>query len=113
MWIYTHLSGKRNQVMLAETEDLDILYDDKLIVIFMKDGAVNNVSQVLLVAFGKVHHSFCITFGGAVKTLSFRVLSDALEQGTDCSRELLYAGCGLFGGGFESLACAGAYTRVR
>jgi uncharacterized protein (DUF1684 family) len=94
--------------MLAETEDLDILYDDKLIVVFVKDGTINNVSQVLLVAFGKVHHGFRITLGRAMKTLSFRVFSDTLEQGTDCSGELFLAGCSLFGGGIESLACASA-----
>jgi hypothetical protein len=82
MWIYTHLSGKRNQVMLAETENLNVLHDDELIVIFVEDGAVNNVSQVLLVAFGKVHHSFCITFGGAPESFSMRA---AACSGVDSS----------------------------
>lgn len=75
--------------MFAKTEDLDVLYNDKLIVILVEDSAVNNVPQVLLVALGKVHHSFCITFGGTMKTFSFWVLSNTLEQRTDCSRELL------------------------
>jgi hypothetical protein len=94
--------------MLAETEDLDILYNDKLIVVFVKDGTINNVSQILLIAFGKVHHGFRITFGRAMKTLSLRILSDTLEQGADCAGELFLAGCGLFGGRIESLACASA-----
>lgn len=100
-------------MVLAKTENLNVLHDNKLIVIFMEDSAVNNVPEVLLIALGKVHHSFCITFGCTMKTLSFRVLSDTLEQSTDCSGELLLTSCGLFGGGFESLACASAYTRVR
>lgn len=85
----THLSGKRDQVMLAKTEDLNVLDNNELIVILVEDSAINNVPQVLLVALGEVHHSFCITFGGTVKTFSFRVLSDAFEQSADCSRELL------------------------
>jgi hypothetical protein len=100
-------------MMLAQTEDLDILYDDKLIVVFVKDGTINNVSQILLVTFGKVHHGFRITFGRAMETFSFRIFSNTLEQGTDCSGELFLAGCGLFGGRLESLACASAYRRVR
>ena len=109
----THLSGEGDQMVLAKTEDLNVLYDNELIVILVEDSAVDNVPQVLLVALGKVHHSFCITLRGTVKTLSFWVLADTLEQSTDCSGELLLTGCGLFGGGFESLACASTCRRVR
>jgi len=75
-------------MMLAKTENFNVLYDDELIVIFVEDSAINNVPQVLLVALGKVHHSFCITFGSTVKTLPLGILSDTLEQSTNCSREL-------------------------
>lgn len=75
--------------MLAETEDFDVLYDDEFVVIFVKDSAINNVPQILFVAFGEVHHSLCITLRRAVKALSFWVFSDAFEQCTDCSGELL------------------------
>jgi hypothetical protein len=109
----THLSGEGDQMVLAKTENLNVLYDDELVVIFVEDSAVNNVPQVLLVALGKVHHSFCITLRSTMETLSFRVFSNTLEQSTDCSGELFLTGCGLFGGRFESLACASAYTRVR
>lgn len=85
----THLASERNKMMLAKTEDLNVLDNDELIMILVEDSAVNNVPQVLLVALGKVHHSFGITFGGSMKTLSFWVLSNALEQSADCSGELL------------------------
>lgn len=75
--------------MLAKTEDFNVLYNDKLVVVLVEDCAINNVSQVLLVALGEVHHGLCITHGCAMETFSFRVLSDAFEKCTDCSRELL------------------------
>lgn len=39
--------------MLAKAEDLDILYDNHLVMAFMEDGIVDNVLDVLLVALGK------------------------------------------------------------
>lgn len=75
--------------MLAETEDLDVLYDDELIVIFVEDSAINNVPQILFVTFGEVHHSLCIALRRTMKALSFWVFSNAFKQSTDCSGELL------------------------
>lgn len=75
--------------MFAETENLNVLYDDKLVVILVEDSAINNVPQILFVAFGEVHHSLCITLRRAMKAFSFWVFSDTFEQCTDCSGELL------------------------
>lgn len=37
-------------MMLAETEDLDVLHNNQLVVTLMEDSTIHNVSNVLLVS---------------------------------------------------------------
>lgn len=110
---WTYLSGKRDQMVLAKAKDFNVFDNDQLIVILMEHGAINNVSQVLLVTLGKVHHSFCVTLGRTVEPLPLGVLANAFEECANCSREFLLTSGSLFGGRFESLASASAYDMVR
>ena len=63
--------------MLAETINLDILHNHQLIVILMEDSAVNDVSQVLLIAFREEHHCLCVSFGSTVQALSIWIFANA------------------------------------
>lgn len=40
----THLAGEGHQVMLAKTEDFNVLDNDKLIVVFVEDSAIHDIS---------------------------------------------------------------------
>lgn len=108
-----YLACEGDQMVLAETEDLNVLDDDQLVVIFVKDGAVNDVSQVLLVTLCEVHHGFCIAFRSAMETFSFGILADAFKECTDGARQLFLASGRLFGRGFESFARASTCVLVR
>lgn len=48
-----YLSGKWDQMMLAEAEDLNILYDHELIMPLMENGVIYNISHILLVTLCK------------------------------------------------------------
>ena len=76
-------------MMLTKREDLYIFDNDKLIVVFVKDGTVDKVTYILLVAFGEIHQCFRIARGCLFQTFSFGVLSNTLKYGFDCPRELL------------------------
>jgi len=85
----SHLSGKRHQVVLAETEDLNVLYNDQLVVVLVKDGAVDYVPEILFVAFCEEHHCFCVSLRSAMQTLSVGVFTDAFEKSSNRARQFL------------------------
>ncbi len=59
-----HFPDERYHVVLAQTEYLNVLDDDELVVVLVEDCAVNEVSHVLFVALGEVHQGFGVAFGG-------------------------------------------------
>ena len=50
----SYLSSKRYHMMLAQRKNLDIFNNDELIMIFVEDSSIDQITDVLLVAFGKV-----------------------------------------------------------
>jgi hypothetical protein len=84
----TYLSREWDQMMLAEGEDLNVLDDNELIVIFMEDGAIDNVSEVLLIALGKEEHSLGVPLGRLEDTLSVRIFTHTFENSPDSAGEL-------------------------
>ena len=67
--------------MLAQREDFNILNNDKLIMIFVEDGSINQITDVLFVAFGKVKHGFCIALRRPSQTLSVWIFSYTFQDG--------------------------------
>lgn len=100
-------------MVLAKTENFNVLDNDQLVVVLVENRAIDNVPQILFITLCEIHHSFCVTLGRTMKTLSFRVLADALEKSAHCSRKLFLTCCGLLGGRLESLARAGTYIAIR
>jgi hypothetical protein len=49
----TYLSGKGDEMMLAQREDLNVLDNHELVVILVEDGTIHNVAQILFVALCK------------------------------------------------------------
>lgn len=90
-------------MVLAKTEDLDVLDDDHLVVTLLENGVVDDVANVLLVALGEEEHGFGVTSRGVADTGPVRILADALEDGADSGLELLQSYGGLFKVLFESL----------
>lgn len=92
----THLAGEGHQVMLAKTEDFNVLDNDELIVVFVEHRAVHDISQILLITFCEEHHSFCVPLGGTVQSLSIWVLANTFEKGAYSARQLFESLCSLF-----------------
>lgn len=67
--------------MLAQRENLNIFDNDKLIVIFVKDSSINQITDVLFIAFGKVKHGFCIALGRPSQTFSVWIFSYTFQDG--------------------------------
>ena len=103
-----HLPDEGDHVMLAERKGLDVLDDDQFVVVFMEDGAVDQVTHIFLVAFGEVHQRFCITLRGIAESFAVRVFAYALEDCAHGGGEFVEAGLRLERSLVEARACAGA-----
>lgn len=68
-------------MMLAQREDLDIFDNDKLIMIFVKDSSIDQITDILLIAFSKVEHGFCIALRRPSQTLSVWIFSYTFQYG--------------------------------
>ena len=86
-----YLAGEWNHVVLAHGEDLDILYDDKLVVALVEDSFVDEILDVLLVALGKEEHGLCVAVWSGKETLTIWVLSQALKDSAHSTGQLLLA----------------------
>lgn len=84
-----HFADKWNHVVFAEGENFNIFDDDQLIVVFVENCAINEVSHVLFITFGEKHKGFGITFGGMEEAFSGRIFANTLENRADSSRKLV------------------------
>ena len=103
-----YLPNRRHKVMLAHGEDLNVLHNDHLVVILMKYSPIHNVPQILFVPLCEEHHGLRIPLWCLEETFTVWILADAFKDCTDGARELVEAGFGFFGSGFEACAGAGA-----
>lgn len=62
-------------MMLAQREDLDIFDDDELIMIFVEDSSIDQITDILLIAFSKVKHGSCIALRRPSQTFSVWIFS--------------------------------------
>jgi hypothetical protein len=104
-----YLSSERNHVVLAKREDINILDNHQLIMVLVEDGAIHQVPHILLVTLGEVKHSFGISHWGFAETLPFWIFSNAFQDRSDSSRELVKSFLGLFFGRFLALSGSGAW----
>jgi hypothetical protein len=99
-----HLTNEGDHMMFAETEDLDIFDNDKLVVIFVEDSAIDEISHVLFVAFCEVHESFRVSLGGLAKSFSLGIFADTFEDGSDGTSQFIQSCLSLLGGLVEAFA---------
>ena len=90
--------------MFAQREDLDIFDNDELIVIFVEHSSINQITNVLLIAFSKVEHGFCITLRRPSQTLSVWIFSDAFQDGRYSSFQSLQSLFSLLRCSFQTLS---------
>lgn len=64
-------------MVLTEREYIDVLDNHQLIMIFVKDRAIDQIPYVLLVALSEVQHSFRVSLGGLTETFALGVLTNA------------------------------------
>ena len=87
----TYLAGERNHVVLAHGEHFNVLYDNQLIVTLVENSFVDEIFDVLLVAFSEEEHGLCVAVWSGEETFAVWVLSEAFEDGAHCASELLLA----------------------
>lgn len=85
-------------MVLAQREHLDILDDNQLIVIFMENSTVDEIPNILLVSLCEVKHSLGVSLGRLPQSFSLRVLSDAFQNSSHSTGQLLDALFVLLGG---------------
>lgn len=85
----THFSGKGHQVVLAQRKYLNVSYNHQFVVVFMKDGSIDNIPQVLLVTFGEEEQRLCVPLGCVQQALAIRILAQTLEHCPYSARQLL------------------------
>lgn len=49
-----YLSSERYHMVLTQRKDLDVFDNDKLIMVFVKNSSIDQITDVLLISFGKV-----------------------------------------------------------
>lgn len=103
-YLVLYFASKRDQVVFAKREDLNILDYNHLIVSLVKDGIIDNVFDVFLVPFGEEQHGLRITCGRIKNAFPVGVFTDAFEDGSDSLAHLLEPFGGLLAALFESLA---------
>jgi hypothetical protein len=69
-------------MVLAHGEDLNVFYNDQLIVVLVEDGAIDDAIEVFLVALCEKQHCLCIALRGLQKSFSVGVFSNALQNGS-------------------------------
>ena len=90
--------------MLAQRKNLNIFYNDELIMIFVKDSSIDQITDVLLIAFRKVEHGFCIALRRPSQTLSVWVLSYTFKDGRYSCFQLLQPFLRLLRCSFQTLS---------
>lgn len=101
-------------MVLAEREYFNVLHDDKLVMVLVENSPINKVTDILLVTFGEVEHSLGISLGCLPQSLSFGILTNALQDSSDGSGQLLNTIIKLFRRRLQARSRSGAYwSQVR
>lgn len=74
-------------MVFTEREHLNVFDNDQLVVIFMEDCTIDEISHIFFIAFGKEHQRLGITLGGLADPLPLRILADAFENSPDGTRQ--------------------------
>lgn len=83
------LAGERDEVVLAEREDVNVTDDDHLLVVLGEDGIVDHVNQTLLVSLRHPHERLGVTLRSAEEALTVGVLADTLKNSSEGSSKHL------------------------
>lgn len=107
----TDLANERHQMVFAQAVNLDILHDYQLIMIFLEDRVVNDVSKVLFITLREEHHRLRVTLRGSMQALSLGILANAFQNRTNSTRQLFQACRGLLGvlALTQTLQCTGTW----
>lgn len=62
-------------MMLAKRKDLNVLHNDELIVVLVKNCAIDDVKKILLVSLCEKQHGFRIALRSLEKTLAVGVFA--------------------------------------
>jgi hypothetical protein len=68
-------------MMFAQREQLNILDNYQLIMVFVKDRPVHKVANVLLISFREEKYGFSVSLWCASQPFPFYILANAFEYG--------------------------------
>ena len=84
-----YLPRKGYHVMFTQRENLNVLDDYELIVVLVEHCTIDQIPDVLLVAFGEEKHSLCKPIRRPSKAFSLRIFANALEYGSNSACQFL------------------------
>jgi hypothetical protein len=85
-------------MVFTKRENLNILYDDQLVMVFMEHSSIHDVPQVLLVTLCEEHYGSGKSLRRLKQSLARRIFTYTLQNCFDRSSEFLQSGFGLFRG---------------
>lgn len=78
--------------------------------VFVENGSIDQIPNVLLVALSEVEHGLGVSLGGLAKTLSLRIFANTLENRSYSPREFLNPLFILFRRRLQPLPCSRAWV---
>jgi hypothetical protein len=99
-------------MVLTQAEDVNVLHNYQLVVVFMKDCAIHNVSQIFLITLGEEHHGLRVSFWCIAETLPVRVFADTFQNCANSISQLALASFGFLGRGIQPLLGANTCSQV-
>src|SRR4029077_4183558 len=103
-----HFAEERQQMVLAETEHLDVFDDDHFVVAHGEERAFEQGLGIFLVLLGEELHGFVDAFGRVGKAFAAGIFAEADEHFVD---QVFEGGAG-YGGYFFGLICRGWFHWV-
>src|ERR1039458_6189710 len=78
-----HLTEEGQHMMLAEREDLDVLYDDHLVVVLVKERTAQDFGRILAVALGEEAHRLLDALRRGLQAVAAGVFAQAAQNLAD------------------------------
>jgi hypothetical protein len=70
---HVHLAEERQEVMLAEAEEIYVSHNDHFVIFYIEKGMIQNLARVLLVAAGEKAQSLADTLRCPLQAISIRI----------------------------------------
>lgn len=83
-------------MVFTQREHFNILDNNEFIMVFMENSPIDEIPNVLFIAFGEIHQGLGVSIWGLPQPLSVRILSNTLEDCFHSSCKFRNSFLGLF-----------------